>query len=329
MSPGEAGRIQAVLIPDGGLSASSENFFRSPMYLAAEGVTHTLLLNANGMARAAAPIIVRPIPGRPGLVDAISPYGYPGFAVEGGQQLDVGGIDWPPELVSLFVRDRLDAAPLSTARERALVHVVDPGSAIRIREGDKIRRNERRGFTTRCTLGPATSPAERGAFEHLYIATMVRVGAAPRYHFTRNYLDRLLSSPSSLILTVAPNGDPAAAAVLVVSDGWLHAFLGGTADAYLKHGPAKNVAMEMVSIAVDRGIPLNLGGGLKPGDSLDHYKQGFANSTAPFLTSEIIADADAYRSLCAARPLTEFFPAYRAPGVAHSRLRHDEGDRDV
>ena len=63
MSPGETGRIHAVLIPDGGLSASSENFFRCPMYLAAEGVTHTLLLNANGMARAAAPIIVRPIPG--------------------------------------------------------------------------------------------------------------------------------------------------------------------------------------------------------------------------------------------------------------------------
>jgi hypothetical protein len=144
---------------------------------------------------------------------------------------------------------------------------------------------------------------------------MVRVGAAPRYHFTRNYLDRLLSSPSSyLILTAAPNGDPAAAGILVVSDGWLHYLLGGTADAYLKQGASKNVAMEMVSMAVDRGIPLNLGGGRKPGDSLDLFKQGFANRTAPFLTSDIIADADAYRSLCAARPLTEFFPAYRAPG---------------
>jgi hypothetical protein len=321
MSTGEAGRIQAVLLPDRGLSASSENFFRCPMYLAAEGVTHTLLLNANGMARAAAPIIVRPIPGRPGLVDAISPYGYPGFAVEGGQQLDVGRIDWPPDLVSLFVRDRLDAAPLSTARvrdrERWLVHVVDPGSAIRIRQNHKrdIRRNEQRGFTTRCIPGPATSPDERWAFEHLYIATMVRLGAALRYHFTRNYIDLLLSSPSSyLILTAAPNGDPAASAVLVVSDGWLHYLFGGTADAYLKHGAFKNVAMAMVSMAVDRGMPLNLGGGVKPGDGINLFKQGFANRTAPVLTSDTVTNAQAYAMLCGEGAREDFFPPYRAPG---------------
>jgi hypothetical protein len=315
MSPSQAGRIHAVLIPDGGLSASSENFFRCPMYLAAEGVTHTLLLNVNGIARAAAPVIVRPIPGRPGLVDAISPYGYPGFAFEGEQQLDVARIDWPPELVSLFIRDRLDVAPLSTARERSLVHVVDPGSPLHIREKREIRRNEQRGFTTRCTLGPVTSPTERWAFEQLYSATMIRLGANLRYHLTRNYIDRLLSSPSSyLVLTFPPNGPPAAAGILVVSDGWLHVFLTGTADAYLKHGASKNVAMEMVSMAVDRGIPLNLGGGRKPGDSLDLFKQGFANTTASFLTSNTVTNAQAYGMLCGKGAREDFFPAYRAPG---------------
>jgi hypothetical protein len=317
MSPGEAGRFQAVLIPDGGLSASSENFFRCPMYLAAEGVTHTLLVNALGMARAAAPIIVRPIPGRPDVVDAISPYGYPGFAVEGGQQLDVGRIDWPPELVSLFVRDRLDAAPLSTARERATVHVVDPGIPIRIRQGHRYEadRNERRGFATICVPGPATATEQRQAFLRLYIETMNRVGAARRFHFTRDYIDRLLSSPSCyLILTSAPNGDPAASGLLVVSDGWLHYLLGGTAHAYLNHGASKNVVMEMVAMAVDRGIPLNLGGGVRSGDGINLFKQGFANRTAPVLMSDIIADADTYHSLCVANASTEFFPAYRAPG---------------
>ena len=253
-------------------------------------------------------------------MDAISPYGYPGFAVEGGQQLDVGRIDWPPELVSLFVRDRLDAAPLSTARGRSTVHVVDPGRPIRLRHGHRyeIGRNERRGFATVCTPGPETTPGERETFEHLYIATMVRLGAAPRYHFTQDYVGQVLSSPGSyLFLTTAPSGDPAAAGILVVSDGWLHYFLSGTADAYLEHSAVKNVAMGMVSMAVDRGIPLNLGGGVKPGDGINLFKQGFANRTAPVLTSNTVTNAHAYAMLCGERAREDFFPAYRAPGVAH------------
>jgi hypothetical protein len=308
-------RVRAQLIPDGGLSASSDEFFRCPPYLRAEGTTHTLLLIDKGETRAVAPVIVSPIEGNPDLVDASSPYGYPGFVGSAGAHIDTQLIDWPRRLVSLFIRDRMDFAPLSAARQRSTVQVVDPRRPIQIRQGHRYdtNRNERRGFITTCIPAPASAAEQRQAFLQLYIETMARVGASHRYLLTRDYIDQVLSSPKAwLYLTAAPNGDSAAAGILVASDEWLHYFLSATADAYLKHGAAKNIVMGMVAAARERGMPLNLGGSLVAGDGLDLFKQGFANRTAPFLTSDIIADADAYRSLCAARPLTEFFPAYRA-----------------
>jgi hypothetical protein len=64
-------------------------------------------------------------------------------------------------------------------------------------------------------------------------------------------------------------------------------------------------------------MPLNLGGGVHPGDGLERFKRGFANAEAPFHTHELVCDADAYERLTGERPNTGgavgFFPAYRAP----------------
>jgi hypothetical protein len=58
-------------------------------------------------------------------------------------------------------------------------------------------------------------------------------------------------------------------------------------------------------------VPLNLGGGIVPGDSLDSFKQGFANASAEFRTHEIVCDSAAYERLSAGRDAGDFFPAYR------------------
>ncbi|HEX4463690.1 MAG TPA: hypothetical protein VH042_03505, partial [Solirubrobacterales bacterium] len=72
----------AELIEDGGAAAAGEEFFRSPQFLEAEGVTHTLLIGAAG-SELAAPLIVREIDGGPER-DGISPYGYPGLVERSG-----------------------------------------------------------------------------------------------------------------------------------------------------------------------------------------------------------------------------------------------------
>ena len=68
----------------------------------------------------------------------------------------------------------------------------------------------------------------------------------------------------------------------------------------------------MLDLADELGLPLNLGGGFEPGDGLERFKRGFANSAAPFRTHEVVADPDAYEELTAGRDAAGFFPAYRA-----------------
>jgi hypothetical protein len=115
-------------------------------------------------------------------------------------------------------------------------------------------------------------------------------------------------------LVAARQGTPLAGAIAVASDGYLHYYLGGTADEALPDSPMKNLFAAMISLGGDLGNPVNLGGGITPGDSLDEFKRGFANDAAPFRTHQVICDRAAYEQLVAAStPAPEgFFPAYRA-----------------
>ena len=51
---------------------------------------------------------------------------------------------------------------------------------------------------------------------------------------------------------------------------------------------------------------------MRPGDSLEAFKKGFANAELPFRTHEIVCDRANYERLSADRPQSGFFPRYRA-----------------
>jgi hypothetical protein len=101
-----------------------------------------------------------------------------------------------------------------------------------------------------------------------------------------------------------------AAAIAAVSDEVLHYYLGGTADAVREDSPFKNVVAAMLDLADELGLPLNLGGGVEPGDGLETFKRGFANADLPFCTHEIVCDPATYAELGAGRAAAGFFPAY-------------------
>jgi hypothetical protein len=146
---------------------------------------------------------------------------------------------------------------------------------------------------------------------------MERTSAAPRYFFEPDYLAGVLDDPRSwLLLCRAPDGGAAAGAIVGRSDDLLHYYLGGTTEAHLSRSPFKNVVDAMVGLSDTLGIPLNLGGGVSPGDGLEDFKRGFANADLPFHTHEVVCDSDAYRRLSAGREAGSFFPAYRAPGAS-------------
>jgi hypothetical protein len=316
----------AQLIEDGGASAGGgvgghpAEFFRGAHFLEAEGVTHTLRIETEE-AELLAPLIVREI-GDGSDRDAVSPYGYPGFSViDDGMVtdgwLDPAAVDFHRTgLVAVFIRHRLDLVPLAGARERNVVQIADPALPPKSRPTDRrqVRRNLEAGYTVELVAGADTSAAQRAAFLDLYEQTMRRTGAAAHYFFGADYFGRLLPSERTwLALATDPEGAPAAASIACVSDGYLHYYLSGSADSHLADSPMKNVVARLIDLSGELELPLNLGGGLRPGDALEEFKRGFANRTLAWRTSEIVCDPDRYAELSGGRDAGGFFPAYRAP----------------
>jgi hypothetical protein len=329
----------AQLIEDGGASAGGgvggqpDEFFRGAHFLEAEGATHTLRIETED-AELLAPLIVRQIGDGPDL-DAVSPYGYPGFTVNADDRVRssfriaepsanssaVGGID-PVEidfshtgLVSVFIRHRLDLVPLLGSTERNVVQIADPALKPKSRPSDRrqVRRNLEAGYAVELIPGEATTAAQRAAFLDLYEQTMRRTDAAPHYFFGADYFDRIFPADRTwLALATDPAGAPAAASIACVSDGYLHYYLSGSADERLGDSPMKNVVARLVEHATELELPLNLGGGIHPGDALEEFKRGFANRTVTWRTSELICDPARYSELTGDRDAAGFFPAYRA-----------------
>jgi hypothetical protein len=320
----------AELLADGGEAAASPEFFRSAPFMEAEGVTHTLRVEADG-DELRGPLVVREIAdaergateergtrNEERAADATSPYGYPGFSGPASAPLDPGEVDWAGTgLVSIFIRHRLGAPPpMAGATERGRVQIADPSLPRKSRMSDRqqIRRNLKRGYQIRRIEGPEAGEEDRAGFLRAYAETMRRAGASERYFFGKEYFDRILRFQRSwLFVAVAPGGELAAGSIGTQSDGMLHYYLSGTADAFLRDSSMKNIVSAMSDFAEELELPLNLGGGVEPGDALEGFKRGFANRTEPFYTSEVVCDAARYERLSTGRQRAGFFPAYRAP----------------
>ncbi|NMO16598.1 GNAT family N-acetyltransferase [Pyxidicoccus fallax] len=308
--------LRAVLMPDGGEAAGSADYFRSPHHLRAEGVTHTLVIDGGGRGSVRLPLIVRPIEGTP-HGDAVSPYGYPGGLLWGLSEVPKEAVDWAATgLVSIFVRDRVRGPRcFAGATERNEVFFIDPRLPIEFREMHQrhARRNAREGFVSAYELAREASAEAREGFKQAYRQTMVRDQAHARYFFSDAYFEELFSSPAAWLLTTrAPDGQVAAAAVCVISDEVFHYYLGGTADAYRARSPAKNLFVAMAELCTKLGLPLHLGGGMQPGDGLEAFKRGLANSSSRLYTHEIVCQPEVYMQLTGGRADSGYFPAYRA-----------------
>ena len=144
---------------------------------------------------------------------------------------------------------------------------------------------------------------------------MVRTEADESYMYSPEYFDAILAANSTW-LAIASNGEgePTASSILARSDGVLHYHLSGTADDHLSDSPMKTIVFALIDFAEQQEMPLNLGGGVTPGDALEEFKRGFANREESLFTSEVVCDREAYEELSAGKDAGDFFPAYRAPG---------------
>jgi hypothetical protein len=324
---------RAELIADAGAAAADDQFFRSPPFLEAEGVTHSLRIESEE-GELVGPLIVREIPGTDQR-DATSPYGYPGLAWGEGRghslpdalalgsvrtgvppALQPAGIDFSGTgLVSVFIRHALGPPPLAGATERNVVQIADPELKPKSRPSDRrqVRRNLEAGYVLELVPGSEATPEQRAGFLAVYEQTMRRAGAAEHYFFGAAYFDLVLAAPRTwLALATAPDGVLAAASIATVSDDYLHYYLSGSADSHLRDSPMKNVVARLVDHAGELSLPLNLGGGITPGDALEEFKRGFANRQLTWLTSELVCDPERYEQLSRGREAGGYFPAYRS-----------------
>jgi hypothetical protein len=303
---------RAELLEDAGAGAAAGEFFRSQPFMAAEGVTHTLRISAD--VDLVAPLIVREIPGGEGL-DASSPYGFPGLGYPGVPNrvpgaippLEPASVDWSPTgLVSAFIRHRVGSRPPlagTTVRNRVFLADLELPRKSRPSDRQQIRRNLRSGYEVRAVSGPDVSEADLAGFHQAYTQTMRRADAAERYFYDAAYFRGVLGFADSwLLLAVEPGGAVAAGSLLARSDGLLHYYLSGTADAHLGDSPMKNIVTAICDLGEERSLPVNLGGGLSAGDALEEWH-----------TSELVCDPEAYERLAGGRDTAGFFPAYRAP----------------
>ena len=111
----------AELVADGGAAAQSDDLFRSPAFLDAEGVTHTLRIESPGRV-ALVPLIVRAIEGSPRGRTRSRPTAIPGATISGeGERRRRPTVDWSATgLVSVFARERLAGEPWLAGRGGAL-----------------------------------------------------------------------------------------------------------------------------------------------------------------------------------------------------------------
>ncbi|RKH37437.1 GNAT family N-acetyltransferase [Corallococcus sicarius] len=301
---------RAVLVPDQGQRACTADYFRSEQHLRAEGVTHSLIVE-DGEGRALrVPLIVRPIEGT-SYRDAVSPSGFPGAELNGLREVPPDAIDWRgTELVSLFVRDRIGGPRcFAGGTLRSEVCLIDSRQPLTFRadHAADIRRNMRLGYASTCVPVRESSPEQREGLKQVYRQTLARTDAGERRALTDAWFDEVFTCDFAwLVTTRAPDGAVASCALAVLSDGLLHHFLGGTADAYLAHAPEKNELPVLVELSAKLEAPVHLSSGVRP-------KDGFANATSCFYTHELICDPEAYAPLSRGHAGAGFFPAYRAP----------------
>ncbi len=206
--------------------------------------------------------------------------------------------------------------PLAGSTERNVVQIADPALKAKSRPSDRrqVRRNLEAGYAVELIPGAARPPPSAPPSSTSTSRRCAAPTPPPHYFFGADYFDRIFPADQTwLALATDPDGAPAAASIACVSDGYLHYYLSGSADARLGDSPMKNVLARLIEHAGELELPLNLGGGIHAGDALEEFKRGYANRSLAWRTSELICDPARYAELTGDRDAGGFFPAYRAP----------------
>ncbi len=334
------------------LSGIEHQFYQSPGYVKLEaermkGDPRALFVEDAGCALLIPLVLVSSTVGSngPEVLDALSPYGYPGFLIqcpEDGAAFLRGALEGARPVLQeagisgVFVR--LDPLASIEASLPDVGILVEHGSCtwidltlpeeeldrqLRPRYRSYIRAMRRDGVTARFD----ESFQELDAFVDLYYRTMDAVGAARMYYFGRSYFEGLKDVLGDCLkLCLVEYRQRIVAAGLFSDTGGVVQYLFSGKDAEAGHPHSTKLMMVHVRdwARIQGRRAMNLGGGVggRSGDSLSHFKRGFSKLSKPFFSWRWIVDENRFRLALQAWErlagkqadgLEGFFPPYRKP----------------
>jgi len=171
-------------------------------------------------------------------------------------------------------------------------------------------------------------PSELAAFHRLYLATMQRRNAAPRWFFPESYFPacvELLGSRRSALFFARCEGEIAAAYLLLNDGNTAYYHFGASSEAWLANRPNNLLMLETLLWAKRSGLArYHLGGGVTAAedDSLLRFKSSFGARKALLYTYGRVHDDGMYARLCELKKAHElrvhgavsqrdYFPLYR------------------
>ena len=296
---------------------------------------------ANEQGSMAIPLLMRPITFGQGsqLFDAVSPYGYPGFAYSDQPCFNIiklwdelKSYFYDKGIVSVVVRmDPFDGPDLSYLNDLNPLHVSDvvwmnlDQSEDDILSGcKKSTRYDWRRFSN--LSGSHTQTDTASEFVKLYHETMTRLNADPDYFFSHEYLSILECTNDfefSYWNAIFQNENVASFCTITLND-TAHYHLSASSVSCAQLAPTKFIIISAAMALRQKGIKrFNLGGGLGASHgSLYQFKAGFSPNRAPFYILRVVSNQAAYQTLeanhrsCSGPIQGSFFPTYRAPVTA-------------
>jgi hypothetical protein len=281
---------------------------------------------------------------RGALFDATSAYGYAGpFAWGEGDRDCVATEFWAEfrcwaldhQVVSEFVRFSLFPGAMLrypgetwTAAAQIIRSLDADEPALWMEFEHKVRTNVRKAVRSAVQIEIDPSGARLGDFLSVYEDTMDRRQALDCYYFGRDFFEQMRQRlPGQFVYFHAlVDGQVASTELVLVSEGSVYSFLGGTRKEGFVCRPNDLLKFEIIKWAKQQGKShLVLGGGYRNEDGIYRYKRGFApRGHAEYLQGGQIFSGDLYAALVGARqrfalergeqwsPRQGFFPAYRS-----------------
>ena len=336
MKPEGAGSTQLISLADGArwraeVESMPHGFGHRPEYAAAaarvSGLETVLWSHRGERGRALCVLALRDAPGG---FDIVTPLGFAGFALEG----EVPGLaeawseDWRARgAIAAYVQlSPFDSPPAWQARLGALAQWLRPSpdcwcwdlrpepaqlfAAMAKKHRQLLQKWLREGAES-----VRDQDELRAAFPALYGDFLRRQPMPAVYHYDADALAQLADAPG--VLYVGARGEDGAIEAITI---FLHS--GSQAEGFLNAATPRGRRhsrglywQAMLELRAAGVLDLNLGGGIRPGDSLEEFKQRLGTRRAPTLALRQVFDDARYRAACAAvgvEPTTEgYFPAWR------------------